>query len=286
MKMNEDVQKKLLKSSIARHRYSFALFEIFIGGILVYLAFAKFQGVYQTSVAAFASALLGAGFLALHNAISFSDEIREIFRESNLKQTLRDAFSQADNLREDGIRLGVVRILASIDEVRRQSIEELVGNANIVYILSTTAFTTTHFNAFLQTKPNTQFRFIFVDLPEGEGEQLEEALSIIHNVPIRGHIEQAKKKLGSMNTHPNVSYKTIQFVPPFSAILAIGETEAGESWGRLQIDYYLLRTPPDSRLWLIVEGPGSILFDRYCTLIEHIWHNPNEYDMRTANISP
>ena len=200
---------------------------------------------------------------------------------------MREAFVNADNLREDGVRLGVVRILASFDEVKQKPIEELVGNANIVYILSTTAFTTTHyFSTFLETKTNTQFRFIFADIPEEDGNQLEEALSIIHDASIRGHLEQAKKKLEStIKTLSNVDYKTIQFVPPFSAILAIGETEEGEPWGRLQTDHYLLRTPPDSRLWLIIKGPGTILFDRYCNLIEDIWHNPEKYDIRTAKIS-
>lgn len=285
--MNDDLQEKLLKSSIARLRYGSAFFGIFFGGVLIYLAFAVFKDVYQTSIAAFASALLGASFLALYNAFSFSSELREIFRESNLKQTLRNAFSRADNLREDGIRLGVVRILASIDEVRQQqSIEELVGSAKTVYVLGTTAFTMSHFSTFLASKPNSQFRFIFVDVPEEEGSQIERALSVIHDVPIRRQLEQAKKTLESrMKTFSNVDYRTIQFVPPFSAILAIGETEEGETWGRLQTDHYLLRTPPDTRLWLVIEGPGSILFDRYRTLIENIWYNREEYDIRTANIS-
>ncbi len=64
-----------------------------------------------------------------------------------------------------------------------------------------------------------------------------------------------------------------------------GENEEGEPWGRLQVDHYLLRTSPDSRLWLAIEEPGSVLFDRYSTLIEDIWYNHERYDIRTANIS-
>lgn len=284
--MDDSRQWKFLTSGIARLRSAIAIILILIGGGLIYLAFAEFEAFYQTGIAAIGSSMLGAGCLALYDAITFTHRLQEIFRKSSFKEIMRDAFNRADNLREDGIRLGVVRILASLDEVRRQSIEELVGDAKIVYILSTTAFTTTHFSTFLETRPNTEFRFIFADLSGRNTNQLEEALSIIHNVSIRGQIEQAKKKLDlMMNNLSNISYKTIQFVPPFSAILAVGETEEGEPWGRLQTDHYLLRKSPDSRLWLVIEGPGSILFDRYFALIEDIWHNPERYDVRTANIS-
>jgi hypothetical protein len=196
------------------------------------------------------------------------------------------------------LRLGFGELLAvGIAKIKRngsvvgfheasESAEDLVDNANVVYILGTSVWSTALYSTFLETKPHTQFRFIFASLPEQAEDQLEEALSIIHNTPIRGHLDEAKRALDiRKNTLSNVDYKTIQFVPPFSAILAIGDGEDGEPWGRLQVDHYLLRTSPASRLWLVIEGPGSILFDRYHALIEDIWHNPGRYDVRTANIS-
>jgi hypothetical protein len=283
--MAENQQGRLLKKVLSNFRVAVAFIGIFLGGLLTYIAFEVFQGVWQTSVAAIGSALLGAGFLALYDALTFTNEIKKIFRENSLKEALREAFNRADNLRQDGIRLGIVRILASISEVRQQPIEELIGNAKEVYILGTTVFTTAIISPFLESKPNTQFRFILASLPEQKGNLLEKALSIIHNISIRGQLEDAKRKLEIRKSNSsNVDYKTIQFVPTFSAILAIGESEDGEPWGRLQVDHYLLLTAPDSRLWLVIEGPGTVLFDRYRDRIKDIWDNPKKYDVRTTNI--
>lgn len=276
--------RRTLRDVSARNRLVVAILGAIVGASTILVAFYNLQDAAQASIAAIGSAVLGASGLALVNYFALTHEIQEVLHKTDLKEALRGAFQQSNNLREDGLALGVVRIFGRLGDLQRyQPLEELVKGAQTVYFLGTSLSTTTLRSAFIRQNSNAQFRFVFVSLPKDNEGPLEQALSIIHNLPIKAKLQATQHDFAAMRQNfSNVEYKTIQFVPPFSAILALGEDEAGNEWGRMQVDAYSLRTIPDSRLWLILEGPGSLLFDRYRTLIEHIWSNPEEYDIRTA----
>lgn len=184
-------------------------------------------------------------------------------------------------------RLGINRIFGHLDDVQKEiPLNILIEGAQTVYFLGTSLSITALRDRFIRENTETDFRFIFVTLGEEDRKELSNALAIIHNTAMDSKLQETEMAFSRISSKfSNVHHKSVVFVPPFSAILALGTSHDGKEWGRLQIDHYLLRTVPDSRLWLFLEDNQSALFVRYRQIVEDIWTNPDKYDVRCTDFA-
>jgi len=167
--------------------------------------------------------------------------------------------------------------------VAQVNLSEFVKGAAIVYVMGTTLSVSMMKESLIREHPYTRFRFIYSQLSGPFDAAIERALQIIHNAPIRSKLEATDDTMAALGkSFTNVEYKSIPFITTFSAILALSESTSEVTWGRLQLDHYLLRVTPDRRFWVIVNGPGTLLFDRYRAIIEDIWNDPSNYTLTAA----
>jgi len=201
-----------------------------------------------------------------------------------LRPTAVGRISPHPELFADAALLGVARLFGEMDSLVAQvNLSEFVKGAAIVYVMGTTLSVSMMKESLIREHPYTRFRFIYSQLSGPFDAAIERALQIIHNAPIRSKLEATDDTMAALGkSFPNVEYKSIPFIPTFSAILALSESTSEVTWGRLQLDHYLLRVTPDRRFWVIVNGPGTLLFDRYRAIIEDIWNDPSNYTLTAA----
>jgi nucleoside 2-deoxyribosyltransferase len=187
----------------------------------------------------------------------------------------------SNDIIQDAEELGIKRLFGTYGAVQKYaSYEDFIDKADMVYLLGTSLSVTLLQEGVIARSPKTLFRFIYCKLESRNEESIERALKIIHNAPIQDKLSSTHETLEHhKKNYSNVETLGIPFVTPFSAIMALNHNDDGCLQGRLQIDHYLLRTSPDRRFWLILEGPGTMLFDRYQTIIEDIWENPGRYSV-------
>jgi hypothetical protein len=282
--MADRKQREFQEKVTKRNHLLVSVIGVIVGIVAILVAFFKLKDVWQTSFAAFGSAILGAGAQGLLSYLSLKKEYEELARSTDLGEALREAFRFSENAREDCLKLGIRRIICTLGDLQSAvPLAQAIDGATEVYILGTTMSRTAVLNGLFQSNPQTEFRFIFVD-PDQLSPELAAAMQVIHDIEIVNKAAVSEDDLKkTMSARQNVKYKTIQFVPPFSAILALWKNHNGEGVrGWLQTDSYFLRTRSDARLWMILESDynESVLFDRYKGVIEGLWNKPDDYDIR------
>jgi hypothetical protein len=283
--MADQKERAFQEKATKRNHLLVSLVGVIIGITAILYAFFKLKDVWQTSFAAFGSAILGAGAQGLLSYLSLKREYEELARSTDLGQALRNAFRFSENAREDCLALGIRRIVCTLGELQSMvPLSKAIEGATQVYILGTTMSRTAVLNGLFQSNPQTEFRFIFVD-PDKLTPELAAAMQIIHDIEIVNKAAVSEDDLKkTIFARQNVKYKKLQFVPTFSAILALWQNkhEGKMVRGWLQTDCYFLRTRSDARLWMILESDHnkSVLFDRYKGVIEALWNNPDDFDIR------
>jgi hypothetical protein len=280
-------EREFQEKATKRNHLLISVIGVIVGTVAILVAFLQLKDVWQTSLAAFGSAILGAGAQGLLSYLSLKREYEELTRSTDLGEALRNAFRFSENAREDCLALGIRRIVCSLSDLQSSiPLSKMIEGASEVYFLGTTMSRTAVLDGLFQSNPNTEFRFIFVD-PDGLSPELAAAMQVIHDIEIVNKAAVSENDLmRTASVRQNVKYKKIQFVPTFSAVLALWRNRQEEDpvRGWLQVDCYFLRTRSDARLWMILEADHnkSILFDRYKNVIEGLWNKSDSYDIRNV----
>jgi hypothetical protein len=264
--MKQDRLRNLARQLSFRARFLLNIVGLLVGAALIVIPhfLLSEKSTWPPVLTHLGSAILGAAFVALVTQFALTGELEHVDR--------------GDLLAEDAQRLGLTRLMADLRDVQDQvPLKESLRDASVVYILGTTISNTARMHGLISASPRTEFRFLYVNLPNGEaGQTLERTISIIHDQAVGKKIQAADEDLSGSKV-ANLKYKQLCCAPTFSAILA--EWQDGRCW--LQVDHYLMRTKCDHRVWLTFDNNKgrAELLTRYKAIIDDMWQRPERYDI-------
>ncbi len=277
--MNQNLLRQPLIQSIVKVRVVMSILAVALGAVCIAVALRFVNGALQPILNSIGGAVLGAGLLTLVTAFTLPQQVADLIKHDDLTKAIREAFEASHELYQDGHRLGVSRIFGHLADLKRDiPVKDLVRDAEVVYFMGTSLSAVTLWREMIADQERTKFRFLFVAISDGPLPAWLGALEVIHDVRLTAKLAATSDELRAIQAlHSNVEWKALSFVPPFSAILAVGGP-ADRRWGRLQTDHYLLRTSADARFWLYLEDHKSPLFQRLQQVIENAWKDPARYD--------